>query len=102
MTTGSLYRPTVSKWAAHADLSAWPLAHQRVCGLAHRSHRVNQLLAIRRIAADRDRQLANAKHPEHAELTRSERRLLVFVFPRDGERERVGCFFRDLLHHARA
>ena len=56
-----LNRPVTAKWAAHAEhLAALQLAH----GFCHRSHRtrgMHQRFALRRIAADGDRNLADAK-----------------------------------------
>src|ERR1035437_7352103 len=46
---------------AHAGVRA--LAHERVGRLTHRPHGVHQLVVLRRVAADRNRQLAHSEYP---------------------------------------
>src|SRR5271166_1769762 len=64
------YRPACAERTSYTHVVAHSPIHKRMSRLSDRTHRVDQAIVQRRVAADRNGQLANSKHPQHAELSR--------------------------------
>ena len=95
---GLLDGPARAERTAHPNDCARLAAHQRLRGLAHRAHRVDEAFAIRRIAADGDGQFAHSENPQHAELAWLESRQLRAVHRLQRQRKRIRRLLRDALH----
>src|SRR5579884_621410 len=95
-----LERPRRPIRPAHSYRTAHLLTDQGMGRRTYRSDGVHEMLRLRRISADRNGQLPDSIHPQHAELTRQKCRSDA-VLRLHGERERIVGFLCHRAHYER-